>query len=146
MEPAIPHNARIRIRTRESVDYREGEIVACVVGDSLFAHRIVYCGQGSRTRGFVVTQGDGWMLCDPPTHKERILGIVAEFCDRDRWTAPPPPADRGWVRGIIRKASLWLVRLSLAVHYEVARRVAGFFLTVGALCKAATSVSAQPKS
>lgn len=135
MEPAIPHDARIRIRPQEHQDYREGQVVACVSGNSLFAHRIVYSGRDGRTGEFILTRGDGWVLCDPPTRKSNILGLVTEFCSGGAWSAPLGHVSRSPVRRLTAGASFWLVRLSLAVHHEFARHVAGGCLHVGAFCK-----------
>ncbi len=135
MEPTIPHGARIRIRPAEDDNYQVGQIVACVIGDSLFAHRIVYCGHAGRGGSVVLTQGDGWILCDPPTRKSLILGVVVQFFDGDAWRAPAGRIGRGsWEEGVAG-ASYWLVRFSLLIHREFARRVAGTCLTLGSIFK-----------
>ena len=134
MEPSIPDGARIRIGPPASGKYEPGQVVACVIGESLFAHRIVHCGC-DRTGAFILTQGDGWLLCDPPTRNHRILGAVAEYSQGDAWVAPAWPLRRNSGRRIAARASFWIVRLSLAIHYEFARCVAGTFLVLGALCK-----------
>jgi hypothetical protein len=131
MEPTIPDGARIRIRPGR---HERGEVVACIVGEELFAHRVVH--RGCDQRGvFVLTRGDGWILCDPPIRAERILGAVTEYWDGNGWRAPAHPEPlKSWKRAI-SLASFWVVRASVVVHHEFARRIAGCMLTLGALCK-----------
>jgi hypothetical protein len=131
MEPAIPDGSRIRIRPGSC---EPGQVAACILGERLFAHRIVHRGR-DRQGAFVLTRGDGWLLCDPPTREERILGVVSEYWDGRAWQAPGAPVPlRSWRRAV-SLASFGLVRASLVIHHECARRVAGSLLALGALCK-----------
>ena len=135
MQPTIPDGARIRISPPESGEYQVGQIVACVLGDSLFAHRIVYCGRSGRSGAYVLTQGDGWALCDPPTRKTAILGIVTEISKGGDWRTPTGGAARGSWMQAVATASFWLNRLSLLLHPEFSRRVAGTCLFAGSVCR-----------
>ena len=145
MEPTIPNGANIRIRPLITSEYKEGQVVACVVGNSLFAHRIVYCGQGARSAAYILTQGDGWVLCDPPTPKNNILGMITEYSDGVIWRTPATGRLRTPWKNMVSIASFWLIRLSLAIHYEFARRVAGLCLRIGAACKGVSMVISKVK-
>jgi len=135
MEPAIPDGAKIRIQPRATHDYRVGNIVACATGNALFAHRIVYCGKSPRTRAYVITKGDGWVLCDSPTPRIAILGEVMAYCQDGVWLQPDKHAAAVAANRVIGAASLWLIRSALFIHLEFARRVAGICLLSGGLCK-----------
>src|SRR5436190_7248117 len=78
MEPTLPDGARIKVCPSRTGTYEVGEIAACLHGGSLVAHRIVSRGAG-RARGYVVTQGDGRLICDRPLRVDDILGVVIEF-------------------------------------------------------------------
>ena len=134
MEPTLPHGARVRIRPRAPNEYHEGQIVACVLKDVLFAHRIVFCGQEA-----IVTQGDNRVLCDPPTPKREILGGVEEYSLGGQWitpgVAPPPRLPR------IAAANLRMVRACLHLHFELGRRAAGTTLHVGRFVRIAISIA-----
>lgn len=135
MEPAIPHAARIKIHPQQEDEYREGQIVACATGNSMFAHRIVYCGRSVRTRAFVVTKGDGWVLCDSPTRRSAIMGEVTAYYWDGVWQTPASGVSATPWNRALGCASLWLIRSALVVHLEFARRVAGTCLVLGGLCK-----------
>jgi len=132
MEPTIPDGALIRIGPPPSGDYRVGDVVACVRGEALFAHRIVYRDPAG---DIVLTRGDGWILCDPPVQRARIVGAVREYLDGGAWRAPAVALKLGGWRERISRLSYWLVRGTLPIHPEVARRVSGTMLCFGALCK-----------
>ena len=74
MGSAIPDGARIRIRRNSEATWRRGQVIAFLAGSRIMTHRIVYEGRRSGARNFVVTQGDGNWLCDPPVNRSTILG------------------------------------------------------------------------
>jgi hypothetical protein len=134
MEPTLAHGASVRIRPLPRGAYREGQIVACALKDELFAHRIVFCGAEA-----IVTRGDNRVLCDPPTPKGEIVGLVEACRTGESWSAPAgPPAPR-WPA--ITSSNLRLVRASLDVHPELGRRVAGTVLHIGRLLNIAGTLA-----
>ena len=124
MEPTLRHGTRIRIRPLAPHEYREGQIVACTLGDELFAHRVVHCAHHA-----LLTRGDNRVLCDPPTPRADVIGVVVEQWADDAWIPPggaPPPR---WPR--LTSANDRLVWACLGAHLEFSRRVAGTVLHVG---------------
>jgi hypothetical protein len=145
MAPTIPHGARIKIQPLDADEYREGQVVACATGGAMFAHRIVYAGRGRVASGFVVTKGDGWVLCDSPTRRWAIMGQVTAYALNGVWQAPLGPSAHERWKQFVSRANLNLIRLSLGVHNEFARRVAGIFLVVGGLCKGLAAMRPRAK-
>lgn len=131
MEPTLTHGNRVRIRPLPPLEYREGQVVACQLGDELFAHRIVHCAQDA-----VLTRGDNRVLCDPPTGKGHIIGAVLEHHVAGAWVppaaAPTPRLPR------LTAANERLVRACMRMHFNFARRVAGTVLHVGRFYRMAT--------
>ena len=112
MGSAIPDGARIRIRRNSEATWRRGQVIAFLAGSRIMAHRIVYEGRRSGARNFVVTQGDGNWLCDPPVNRSTILGEVEAFSTGGEWrriASPRMPLHRR----IIARPSQALMRLSL---------------------------------
>jgi hypothetical protein len=135
MAPAIPDGATIRIAPVPDAGYRAGMVVACLsAGDGLFAHRVVRVVH-ARGRDFVLTVGDGWTLCDPPTALERVIGVVAEWRAEGEWQAPRAEATRGRWNAACSRLSTAVVRTAMRVHPEIARHVAGGCLHVGSWLK-----------
>lgn len=140
MEPTLPDGARVRIRPVPAEEYRTGHVVACVASGELFAHRIVFCGLRGRSRDVVITQGDNLLLCDPPTRKSDILGLVSEYLAAGKWCPPGPFEASGRGRGAVARAHLELLRLCVSIHYEVGRRVGGSLLLVASFLRRARSM------
>jgi len=115
MEPAIPSGAEIRIAPSPAVP-PVGTPVAIVTPGGLVAHRLVARGCLPWNRDFVLTQGDGSRLCDPPVPVHLVLGAVAEWRLDGPWCAVPSIARTA--RATDRRAALWrrLVALGFAVH------------------------------
>lgn len=135
MEPAIPDGAKIRIVQEPDGGFQVGMVVACLsAGNTLFAHRIVRCGEWRGTR-YVLTLGDGWLLCDPPTAHQNIVGVVSAYYYQGSWQAPAPCARSGRWSSLPSRVIVPIVQLALAIHPEVARRVAGTCLIVGSWLK-----------
>lgn len=95
MHPTLSEGARILIRVADEQEYVPGTVVACLENEYLFAHRIAYRGRGPRS-DIVVTQGDAWILCDPPLRTSAIVGIVEARQVNGEWSPLPalarPPA------------------------------------------------------
>lgn len=82
MANTIPDGSRIRIRWTGK-NYRPGQIVACLERGFLFAHRVVHA-----RRDAIITQGDGWILCDPPLRVSEVIGEVIAYRAEGEWRAP----------------------------------------------------------
>jgi hypothetical protein len=120
MGRTLAAGSRVRIRCADE-PAPAGAVVVVAVEGALFAHRMVGRGRGRRARGYVVTRGDGTVLCDAPVEVDRVIGIVAEYHDGEGWRpvsgpAPRPPL-RGWLAALHRAAMLW----ALEVHVGLAR-------------------------
>src|SRR5687768_9423610 len=87
MAPTIANGARVRIGPAAGGEHCVGDIVACVIGGALFTPRIIFRDPAS---GIVLTRGDGWILCDPPTPPHRIVGTVCEHHRDGVWRTPAP--------------------------------------------------------
>ena len=127
MSPTIPHGARIKVCPPESPGYHVGQIVVCVIQNALYVHRIVYCGSSGRVEPFVLTQGDGWLLCDPPVRKSAIIGVVKEFSVEGAWHVAAEHASRRPWRRAVAATHVLLIRSCLAIHHQLARRVSEIF-------------------
>jgi hypothetical protein len=119
MEPAILSGARIRIEPRTALP-SVGTTVAIVTPGGLVAHRLAARGSMPWNRRFVLTQGDGLVLCDPPVPIELILGPVTARHQDEEWRAVPPRSPLA--RAVTWRSSLWrtVVRLALALHPRLA--------------------------
>ena len=78
MADTIPDGSRIRILWTNN--YRPGQIVACLEHGFLFAHRVVHV-----YRDAIITQGDGWILCDPPRRVSEVIGEVIACRAKGEW-------------------------------------------------------------
>lgn len=128
MGSTLPDGSRIRISRAEPSALRNGDIVACITDGFLSAHRLVYgAGEPAAARGFLITQGDAWILCDPPRHVSTLLGVVEECFIGGRWTRPAAsparsPADQ---RSADRHAAFmaFCLRRSVRLAGLVSRRL-----------------------
>ena len=117
MEPAIPDGAQVRIAISESPNLVIGQIAVFRISSILVAHRVVYRGSD----GWVLTQGDNSIECDPPIREENVEGLVVAVCLDDEWHEPGNlSARRNW-RKYSAAAYLWTIRLCLAVDFRIAR-------------------------
>ena len=132
MGDTLPAGARILIRGGAPV--RLGAIVAFVAGESLVAHRLIHRGSG-RGGAYLVTQGDGRTLCDPPIETAAVLGVVTAWrmTEESPWRPPAGAPRRGPAARSISAAVRALVRAALAVDVRAALVVTGIALTVGGL-------------
>ena len=119
MGSAIPDGARIRIRHNSEATWRRGQVIAFLAGSRVMAHRIVYEGRRSGARNFVVTQGDGNWLCDPPVNRSTILGEVEAFSTGGEWRRIDP-SRMPLHRRIIARPSRALMRLLLECNPALA--------------------------
>jgi hypothetical protein len=119
MGSAIPDGARIRIRSNSEATWRRGQVIAFLAGSRIMTHRIVYEGRRSGARNFVVTQGDGNWLCDPPVNRSTILGEVEAFSTGGEWRRIAP-SRMPLHRRIIARPSQALMRLLLECNPALA--------------------------
>jgi hypothetical protein len=119
MEPAIAVGDQIRIRPVQRMP-DVGTAVAVVTPGGLVAHRVIDRGYLPWNRGFVLTQGDGTMLCDPPVPVSLVLGEVCVRRHDGGWQAIGPRAQSA--RSTACGARLWrfLVRCAFAAHPRMA--------------------------
>jgi hypothetical protein len=83
MGSTIPDGARIRVQWTGGKTFRPGQIVACLEQGFLFAHRVVYVRGNT-----IITQGDGWILCDPPVRVSQVIGEVISYREGGEWHSP----------------------------------------------------------
>ena len=119
MEPAIPPGARIRI-VPDRPSPAVGTTVAMVTPGGLVAHRVIGRGRLPWNRRFVLTQGDGTVLCDPPVPVELVLGEVRAWLYDGEWREVRSRSTSA--RAATMTASLWrtVVRGALMIHPRVA--------------------------
>ena len=100
MGATLPDGARIRIKAADQTRHQVGQVVAYLRDTTLVAHRIVYCGHGRR-RNFILTQGDAWLVCDPPISADAVVGLVEVSQNELEWKIPNAQTPRrGWRRWI----------------------------------------------
>ena len=92
--------------------WRPGDVIAFLAGSRVMAHRIVYEGRRGPARHFVITQGDGNWLCDPPVDRSTVVGRVEAFSTGDDWQPIPGP-EIAFHRRLVGRTSLALMRVAL---------------------------------
>jgi hypothetical protein len=112
MGTAVPDGARVRIRSGSEEMWRVGKVIAFLAGSRLMAHRVVYEGQHGPAKHFVLTQGDGNWLCDPPVNRSTIVGEVEAFAAGDEWHPIGPARIRPY-KQFAARTSQTLMRLAL---------------------------------
>ena len=120
---AIPDGSRLRIVYSEGSTWRKGEVVAFLAGSRVMVHRVMHVGRRGPARRFLITQGDGNWICDPPVAVDTIAGRVEEFRVDDRWQGVGP-ARTSLVRRSVSLASLALLRTALEWNPSFAIRIA----------------------
>lgn len=119
MGDTIPDGSRIRIQWRDGNRYLPGQIVACVEDGFLFAHRIVH------VRGdAIITQGDGWILCDPPFRVSQVVGEVIACSVGGEWRSPAGEAARLASDARAARLQVRIIAMCLRVDLAFARFVA----------------------
>lgn len=69
--------------------------------EQLVAHRVVQRGSNFHGEPYVITRGDGCVLCDAPLNLDEVIGTVVQVRKEDSWEPVPPPARLPlWKRGL----------------------------------------------
>jgi hypothetical protein len=112
MGAAIPDGASIRIRSGPEDIWHVGKVIAFLAGSRIMVHRIVYEGRRGLAQHFVLTQGDGNWLCDPPVNRAIVVGEVEAFSTGGEWQAVGAPRIP-LHRRLVARPSQVLMRLAL---------------------------------
>lgn len=122
MEPAIPRGTRIRIRAQRALP-PDGSAVAIMAPAGVVTHRLVCRGRLPWNRRYVLTQGDGTMLCDPPLPVDLLVGPAHVEGANGSYGAVPER--RPSARAMRWRARVWrlLVRAAFLVHPRCAALV-----------------------
>lgn len=118
---ALPDGCRIRILPCDPEQIQVGQIVACLHDDHLSAHRLVRFAPGGNAREYLLTQGDGWILCDPPRPISTVIGVVTEFFDGASWRVPSAWAQRNPDAAAAARTHVRITGLFLWIHPRLAR-------------------------
>jgi hypothetical protein len=116
MGSTLPAGCRIRIHPLSHEEYRAGQVVAFVSGNSIFAHRIIFC-----SRQGALTRGDNRSWCDVPVPSRAILGVITESLLDGEWR--PLHDDVVFNRdiGSSKRAIEILLRLLMRLDIRLAR-------------------------
>jgi lactoylglutathione lyase len=128
MHPTLPAGTRVRVNCGTSPVTR-GDVVAAVSGGQLVAHRVVHVGRSGEAARFVITQGDGRTLADPPLERAAIMGVLAAAELGSDWVPIPPAPGRNWVSGWLARGHARLLSMALELNVSLAG-------TLGALAPA----------
>lgn len=120
---AIPGGSRIRIVHTEGDACRPGQVVAFLGGSRVMVHRVIHVGRRGRARMFLITQGDGNWMCDPPVALDTIAGRVDEYCVNGQWQAVGP-SRASLLRRAVSLPSRALLRVALEFSPSFAVRMA----------------------
>ena len=115
MGEALPGDSRIRIRSDATESWRVGEVIAFLAGSRVMVHRVVYEGRRGQAARFVLTQGDGNWLCDPPVNRATVVGRVDAFSRGDDDWQPVGPRRMPGLKRATAAMSLALMRLALEI-------------------------------
>jgi hypothetical protein len=119
MDGTLPPGTRIRVRCGAPSPLEPGTVVVVAVhGGTLFVHRVIAVGKGRRAADFVITRGDGSLLCDGPTHRGWLVGVVTEYHDGGTWRLVP--AHRGRSAMARLAAGAHELAMLAALHLDVA--------------------------
>ena len=132
MGATLPAGARIMIHCGAPAE--PDTVVAFVAGESLVAHRLVHVVRG-HGGGYLVTQGDGRVVCDPPIEAGAMVGVVTAWrmTDEEPWRPIRPAPRRAPVALAVSALVRLLVRSALALDVRAALAVTAVALTVGHL-------------
>ena len=112
MGTAIPDGAHIRIRAGQAEGLCAGKVIAFCTRSRVMVHRVVYEGRRGAARHFVITQGDGNWLCDPPVERSCIVGEVQSLASEGEWR-PIDAARMSLLRRLVARASQAIMRRAL---------------------------------
>lgn len=115
MGSALPAGRRIRIRPIPADEYCVGHVVAFVSGNTLFAHRIVFCG-----RQGILTRGDASQLCDLPVPFAAVLGLVDECSLNGEWRPLPDQSQFEYERRATSSAAEMLLGVCMRIDIRLA--------------------------
>ena len=118
MGRTLPAGSRIRISRGTPDDVALGSVVAVAAGDMIFAHRVV-----GRRGTWLLTRGDGVLLCDEPVALDRVVGVVTHCNDGSGWRPVAQPAVERRSAALYRRVLLAMMALSVALAGRVARLV-----------------------
>jgi len=120
MGSALPGGTRIRIRSEATDSWRTSDVIAFLAGSRVMVHRVVYEGRKGAAVRFVITQGDGNWLCDPPVNRATVIGRVEAFSrGGDDWE-PVGPRRMSRYRSLTAGMSLAMMRLALEISPSLA--------------------------
>ena len=120
---AIPAGSRIRIVHTEGDDYRPGQVVAFLGHRRVMVHRVMHVGRRGGARMFLITQGDGNWMCDPPVALDTIAGRIEELRVNGQWQAVGP-SHASFLRRAVSFPSRALLRAALELSPSFAVRIA----------------------
>jgi len=123
MGDTLADGTRIRIRGRQGVP-EVGQVVVAVGGATLIAHRLVGIGRSARARGFLLTRGDGSLLCDWPIPVSDVVAVATEYRTSAEWQPLPLPRRRPWWARVRAAAHRALMQGAMELDPRVAGLVA----------------------
>lgn len=135
MEPTLADGAAIRVGPPEAAGHSVGQIVVCANAHKLIAHRVVYCKAQSGADSFLLTQGDGCLVCDPPIRNSMIQGVVVEANIEGLWVQPSATWTRTPCKQAIAVSNVYAIRLCLAINFRLALFAARIFTATAAASK-----------
>jgi hypothetical protein len=124
MGSALADGARIRIRPIREEELRRGQVIAFLGGSRVMVHRIVHRGSNPGARPYLITQGDGNWLCDPPIRTDVVAGAVERYCSRRGGWTDVEPAQISWMRRAFALPFFLVLRGLLEASPESACRLA----------------------
>src|SRR5260370_4018930 len=125
MGSSLPAGRRIRIRPWRPDEYRPGQVVAFVSGNTILAHRIIF-----RSRQGALTRGDNRSLCDLPVPWRSILGLVTESQVGGEWRSLPENVPSDHQKGSSRQMVEILLRVPMQIDLRLARGALRTLLSV----------------
>ncbi len=117
MSPSIPNGSPIRIKCGRPQQLNIGGVVVYFRNSHpVTGHRVVGWGRRNHVKDLVVTRGDGNLVCDVPTPRSTVLGVVTEFCLAGEWHPVPTYRRAGPVHRAIATTLKATTLLALDVH------------------------------